>query len=275
MLCRLLGVSRSGYYAWRSRPPSERSRFDAVLSEKIETIHRNSRATYGAPRIHAELRAIGISCSRKRVARLMRRAKLRGCLRGRRMRTTHRVALQQAAPDLIGRNFASEEPDRLWVADITYVRSTEGFVYLAFIFDACSRKVVGWSMATHLRTELVVDALQMAIARRKPAPGLVHHSDRVVQCTSLSFGKRLEDEGLVPSMGWVGSAYDNALAESFVATLKTELLYRSSWPTRQVVRTAIFEYIEGFYNTRRRHSALGHLSPAEFEEVRLGEEDAA
>jgi putative transposase len=275
MLCRLLGVSRSGYYAWRSRSPSERFRFDAVLSEKIETIHRNSRATYGSPRVHAELRAIGIRCGRKRVARLMRRAKLQGCLRGRRMRTTHRAALQQAAPDLIGRNFASEEPDRLWVADITYVRSTEGFVYLAFILDACSRKVVGWSMATHLRTELVVDALQMAIARRKPSPGLVHHSDRGVQYTSLSFGKRLEDEGLVPSMGRVGSAYDNALAESFIATLKTELLYRSNWPTRQVVRTAIFEYIEGFYNTRRRHSALGHLSPAEFEEVRLGEEDAA
>lgn len=275
MLCRLLGVSRSGYYAWRSRSPSERFRFDAVLSEKIETIHRNSRATYGAPRVHAELRAIGIRCGRKRVARLMRRAKLRGCLRGRRMRTTHRVALQQAAPDLIGRDFASEEPDRLWVADITYVRSREGFVYLAFILDACSRKVVGWSMATHLRTELVVDALQMAIARRKPSPGLVHHSDRGVQYTSLSFGKRLEDEGLVPSMGRVGSAYDNALAESFVATLKTELLYRSSWPTRQVVRTAIFEYIEGFYNTRRRHSALGHLSPAEFEEVRLVEIEAA
>ena len=275
MLCRLLGVSRSGYYAWRSRSPSETSRFDAVLFEKIETIHRNSRATYGAPRVHAELRAIGIRCGRKRVARLMRRAKLRGCLRGRRTRATHRVALQQAAPDLIGRNFASEEPDRLWVADITYVRSREGFVYLAFILDACSRKVVGWSMATHLRTELVVDALQMAIARRKPAPGLVHHSDRGVQYTSLSLGKKLEDEGLVPSMGRVGSAYDNALAESFVATLKTELLYRSSWPTRQVVRTAIFEYIEGFYNTRRRHSALGHLSPAEFEEVRLREEDAA
>jgi putative transposase len=229
-LCRLLGVSRSGYYAWRRRPLSERARFDAVLSEKIEMIHRNSRATYGAPRVHAELRAIGIRCGRKRVARLMRRAKLRGCLRGRRMRTTHRVALQQAAPDLIGRNFASEEPDRLWVADITYVRSREGFVYLAFILDACSRKVVGWSMATHLRTELVIDALQMAIARRKPSPGLVHHSDRRVQYTSLTFGKRLEDEGLVPSMGRAGSAYDNALAESFVATLKTELLYRSSWP---------------------------------------------
>jgi putative transposase len=276
MLCRLLGVSRSGYYAWRRRPSSERARFDAVLSEKIEMIHRNSRATYGAPRVHAELAAIGIRCSRKRVARLMRRAKLRGCLRGRRIGTTHRTALQQpAAPDLVGRNFAAEEPDRLWVADISYVRSKEGFVYLAFILDACSRKVVGWSMATHLRSELVIGALQMAIARRKPSPGLVHHSDRGVQYTSLSFGKRLEDEGLLPSMGRVGSAYDNALAESFVATLKTELLYRSSWPSRQVVRTAIFEYIEGFYNTRRRHSALGYLSPAEFEEVRLGEENAA
>ena len=275
LLCRLLGVSRSGYYAWRSRPPSERARLDAVLSEKIEMIHRNSRATYGAPRVHAELRAIGIRCSRKRVARLMRRAKLRGCLRGKKMRTTHRVALQQAAPDLVGRNFASEEPDRLWVADITYVRSKEGFVYLAFILDACSRKVVGWSMATHLRTELVVDALQMAIARRKPSPGLVHHSDRGVQYTSVSFGKRLEDEGLLPSMGRVGSAYDNALAEAFVATLKTELLYLSSWPTRQVVRTAVFEYIEGFYDMRRRHSSLGHLSPAEFEEVKLEGKDAA
>ncbi len=161
------------------------------------------------------------------------------------------------------------------MADITYVRSREGFVYLAFILDACSRKVVGWSMATHLRSELVIDALQMAIARRKPAPGLVHHSDRGVQYTSLSFGKSLEDEGLVPSMGRVGSAYDNALAESFVATLKTELIYRASWPTRQTARTAIFEYIEGFYNTRRRHSALGHLSPAEFEEDRLEEECAA
>jgi putative transposase len=271
LLCRLLGVPRSGYYAWRNRQPSERSRFDAVLLEKIEMIYRNSRATYGAPRVHAELSAIGIRCGRKRVARLMRRAKLRGCLRGRRMRTTYRLALQQTAPDLVGRNFAAGEPDRLWVADITYVRSREGFVYLAFILDACSRRIVGWSMAAHLRTELVVDALQMAIARRKPAPGLVHHSDRGVQYTSLSFGKRLEDEGLVPSMGRAGSAYDNALAESFVATLKTELLYRASWPTRQTVRTAIFEYIEGFYNTRRRHSSLGHLSPAEFEEIKLTE----
>jgi putative transposase len=276
LLCRVLGVSRSGYYAWRSRPPSERARCDAMLSEKIETIHRNSRATYGAPRIHAELRSLGIRCGRKRVARLMRRAGLRGCLRGRRMRTTHRKALQQAAaPDLVNRNFAAEEPDRLWVADITYVRSGAGFLYLAFILDAYSRKIVGWSMATHLRSELVIDALRMAIARRKPAPGLVHHSDRGVQYTSLSFGKKLEDEGLVPSMGRVGTAYDNALAESFVATLKTELLYQNCWPTRQVARTAVFEYIECFYNSRRRHSTLGYLSPVEYEEVRLGEEDAA
>ncbi len=241
-LCRMLGVSRSGYYAWRSRPPSERGRFDAVLTQKIETIHRQSRATYGAPRIHAELRALGIRCGRKRVAKLMRRVGLRGCLRGRRMRTTYRKATQQVAPDLVSRDFASEAPDKLWVADITYVRTREGFLYLAFVLDAYSRKVVGWSMATHLRTELVVDALQMAIARRKPAPGLVHHSDRGVQYTSLSFGKRLEDQGVLPSMGRVGSAYDNALAESFIATLKCELLYRSSWPTRQMARTAIFEY---------------------------------
>jgi putative transposase len=276
LLCRILGVSRSGYYAWKRRPASERARFDAVLQEKIATIHRNSRATYGAPKIHAELRALGIRCARKRVARLMRLASLRGCLRGRRMRTTHRKASQQeAAPDLVNRNFAAEKPDRLWVADITYIRSGEGFMYLAFILDACSRKIVGWSMATHLRTELVVDALQMAIARRKPAPGLVHHSDRGVQYTSLSFGKKLEDERLVPSMGRVGTAYDNALAESFVATLKTELLYRNAWPTQQMARTAIFEYIECFYNSQRRHSALGYLSPVEYEEVKLGEEDAA
>ncbi len=274
-LCRLLGVSRSGYFAWRHRPLSERARFVAVLSEKIEMIHRNSRATYGAPRVHAELHFVGIRCGRKRIARLMRQAKLKGCLRGRRMRATHRLALRRVVPDLVRRNFAVEEPDRLWVADITYVRSKEGFVYLAFILDACSRRVVGWSMATHLRTELVVDALQMAIARRKPAPGLVHHSDRGVQYTSLSFGKRLEDEGLVPSMGQVGTAYDNALAESFVATLKTELLYRNAWPTRQAARTAIFEYVEGFYNPRRRHSALGHLSSVEFEEVKLRGQDAA
>jgi len=202
VMCRLLGISHSGYYAWRKRPPSGRACFHTFLSERIETVHRNRRATYGTPRIHAELRAICSRCGRKRVARLMREGKLRGSLRGRGMKTTHRLlALKQAAPDLVERNFAAGVPDRLWVADITYVRSKGGFLYLAFVLDARSRREVGWSMATHPKTELVVDALQMSIARRKPAPGLVHHSDRGARYTSLSFGKRLEDGGLLPSDG--------------------------------------------------------------------------
>ena len=206
-LRRMLGVSRSGYYAWRRRQPSDRTPFDAVLSEKIETIHRNGSATYGAPRVNAELGALGIRCGRKRglrgscAGRSQSEAK-GGSPRGRRVKTTYRLlALKQAAPDLVERNFAAGVPDRLWVADITYVRSKGGFLYLAFVLDARSRREVGWSMATHPKTELVVDALQMSIARRKPAPGLVHHSDRGARYTSLSFGKRLEDGGLLPSDG--------------------------------------------------------------------------
>lgn len=275
LMCRTLGVSRSGYYDWKGRPPSRRSREDAALTEKIREIHHRSRATYGSPRVHAELRAIGIRCSRKRVARLMRKEGLKGCLRGRKKRTTRRDGSALPAPDLVRRNFTAIAPDRLWVADITYVKTDEGFLYLSFVLDACSRRLVGWSMATHLRTELVVDALQMALWRRKPAAGLIHHSDQGVQYTSLSFGKRLEEAGIVPSMGRVGSAYDNALAESFIATLKTELLYRHSWPTRESARTAIFEYLEGFYNHYRLHSALGYRSPADFEEGRMRETTAA
>jgi transposase InsO family protein len=166
-------------------------------------------------------------------------------------------------------------PYRLWVADITYVKTDEGFVYLAFVLDAYSRKLVGWAMESHLRTELVVDALQMALWRRRPFTGLIHHSDQGVQYTSLSFGKKLEEAGVVPSMGRVGSAYDNSMAESFVATLKTELLYRGRWPTRETVKIAIFEYLEAFYNRRRLHSALGYKSPTEFEEGRMRETTAA
>jgi putative transposase len=275
LMCRTLGVSRSGYYDWKGRPPSRRSREDAALTERIREIHHRSRATYGSPRVHAELRAIGIRCSRKRVARLMRKEGLRGCLRGRKKRTTRRDRSAVPAPDLVRRNFAATAPDRLWVADITYVKTDEGFLYLSFVLDAYSRRLVGWSMATHLRTELVVDALQMAVWRRNPAAGLIHHSDQGVQYTSLSFGKRLEEAGIVPSRGSVGSAYDNALAESFIATLKTELLYRHSWPTRECARTAIFEYLEGFYNRYRLHSALGYRSPADFEEGRMQETTAA
>ena len=216
---------------------------------------------------------LGVRCARKRVARLMREAGLFGCggRRRRKARTTIRTRTERTppAPDLVKRNFTPEAPDRLWVADITYVRTWEGWLYLSFVLDTYSRRVVGWSMANNLKTELVLDAVNMAIYTRRPSPGLIHHSDRGSQYTSVEFGSRLREAGLLPLMGSVADAYDNSMAESFVSTLKRELIHRHSWPTRQIARTAIFEYIEGFYNTRRRHSALGHLSPSEYEGVRL------
>jgi putative transposase len=270
VLCKVLGVSRSGYYAWRERPPSERQKQDTVLCEEIERIHERSRRTYGAPRVHAELRALGVRCGRKRVARLMRELGIRGCLRGSKKRSTHRDKHAVPAPDLVKRDFASNSANRIWVADITYVKTAEGFLHLAFVLDAYSRRVVGWAMASHLRTELVVDALEMALWRRKPAPGLIHHSDQGSQYTSLSFGKRLEEACVLPSMGRVGSAADNAMAESFVSTLKAELIHWRPWPTKETARTAIFEYLEGFYNRRRLHSALGYESPVDYEEATMG-----
>ncbi len=272
VMCRALKVSKSGFYGWRDRAPSPRARADALLSEKIVRIHRDSRQTYGAPRIHFELRTLGVRCARKRVARLMREAGLFGCGgRRRKVRTTLRSQTERIppAPDLVKRNFTPEAPNRLWVADITYVRSWEGWLYLSFVLDTYSRRVVGWSMANHLKTDLVLDALNMAIYNRRPAPGLIHHSDRGSQYTSVEFGSRLKEAGLLPSMGSVADAYDNSMAESLVSTLKRELIHRHSWPSRQMARTAIFEYIETFYNPRRRHSALGNLSPLEYEEVRL------
>jgi putative transposase len=213
-----------------------------------------------------------VRCARKRVARLMREVAMFGCGgRRRKARTTLRSRIERTppAPDLVKRNFTPEAPDRLWVADVTYVRTWEGWLYLAFVLDTYSRKVVGWSMANHLRTELVLDAVNIAIYTRRPSPGLIHHSDRGSQYTSVEFGSRLKETGLLPSMGSVADAYDNSMAESFVSTLKRELLHRHSWPNRQIAKTAVFEYVEGFYNTRRRHSALGYLSPSEYEEVRL------
>ena len=271
-MCRTLKVSKSGFYGWRDRPPSARAKSDAALSERIVHIHRDSRQTYGAPRVHFELRTLGVRCARKRVARLMREAGLFGCGgRRRKVRTTLRSRTERTppAPDLVKRTFTPEAPDRLWVADITYIRTWEGWLYLSFVLDAYSRRIVGWSMANNLRTELVLDAVNMAIYNRRPQPGLIHHSDRGSQYTSVEFGSRLKEAGLLPSMGSVADAYDNSMAESFVSTLKRELIHRHSWPSRQTARTAIFEYIEGFYNTRRRHSALGNLSPSEYEAVRL------
>jgi putative transposase len=271
-LCRVLKVSRSGYYDWKDRLPSKRERENAALMEKIREVHDRSRRTYGYPRVHAELRALGVRCSRKRVARLMSKAGLQGCIRGRRKRTTRRDLYATPAPDLVKRNFAAAAPNKIWTADITYVHTWEGFLYLAFILDLYSRHIVGWSMATHLRTELVVDALEMALWRRNPDVGLIHHTDRGVQYTALSFSKRLEEAGIVASMGRLGSALDNAISESFVANLKCELLlHEHSFVSREAARTALFDYIEGFYNRVRRHSSLGYLSPAEYEQATMEE----
>ncbi len=264
-MCRLLGVSRSGYYAWRQRPPSARARADQGLGRRIREIHEQSRGTYGAPRIRAELQETGVMCSRKRVARLLRLAGLQGCHRRTGPPMRRRVRETAPAPDLVRRDFAAKALDELWVADITYVPTWMGFLYLAVVLDAHSRRVVGWAMAEHLRSELVIDALDRATWRRRPGPGGIHHSDRGSQYASLAFGQRLREAGLLGSMGSRGDCFDNALAESFFATLECELLARQHFPTRNAARLALFEYIEGFYNTHRRHSALGYLSPAAYE----------
>jgi putative transposase len=266
LLCRVLGVSRAGYYAWTRRPPSARVTSNQVLLEQIRQVHQRSRGTYGAPRIHAELRLDhGVQVGRKRVARLMRSAGLVGCHRRRGRGLTRRDPQAAPAPDLVERAFAADRPDRLWTADITYVPTGTGWLYLAVVLDVFSRRVVGWAMADHLRTELVLDALDMAIWNRRPPPGLVHHSDQGCQYTSLAFGRRLRDSGIVASMGSVGDCFDNAVTESFFATLECELLDRQRFRTHTQARMAVFDYLEGFYNPRRRHSALGYLSPADYE----------
>ena len=263
-MCRVLGVSPSGYYAWRRRGRSRRWRRDAELRGTIRTIHKASRSTYGVPRVHAELVANGCRVSRKRVARLMREAGLAGVSRRRGTRTTRVDRSRRAAPDRVQRQFRADAPDRLWVADITYVPTWAGFVYLAIVLDVFSRRIVGWTMAHHLRTELVLAALNMAIGQRRPE-AVVHHSDKGAQYTSLAFGKRCRQMGVLPSAGSAGDCYDNAMAESFFATLECELIDRHAFQTQAEARMAIFEFIEGWYNTRRRHSALGYLSPNDFE----------
>ncbi|MCB9682663.1 MAG: IS3 family transposase [Alphaproteobacteria bacterium] len=264
--CKLLGVSASGFYAWLGRKPCARARADAALSERIRTIHTTSRGTYGRPRIHAELRFEGRQVGVKRVARLMRIHGLEGASRRKGHRTTVRGRERHGIPDLVDRNFAASSPDQLWVADITYVPTWSGFIFLAVVVDAFSRKVVGWAMASHMRTSLVLDALDMALGQRQPK-GVVHHSDQGSQYTSVAFGLRCREAGVRPSTGTVGDAYDNAMCESFFATLECEFLERRRLKTKAEARMAVFEFIEGWYNTRRRHSGLAYRSPVEYERL--------
>lgn len=269
-MCRLLGVSVSGFYAWDERPLSKRALQDVALTAKIHAIHRRSRESYGVPRIHAELAdEHGVHVGRKRVARLMRAAGLRGVSRRRFVRTTVADVHADLPADLVDRNFRIGELDRLWVADITYVPTWAGFLYLAIVLDACSRKVVGWAMENHLRTELVLAAMDMALAQRRPQ-GVIHHSDHGCQYTSFAFGKRCREMGVMPSVGSVGDAYDNAMAESFFATLECELLDRRCFHTQSQAKLAIFEWLEGWYNPHRRHSSIGYRSPVTFELTLMG-----
>jgi putative transposase len=264
-MARVLGVSETGYHAWRHRPPSTHALADAALLKRVRTVHASSRETYGAPRVHAELRAGGERHGRKRIARLMREAGLVGASRRRDGPiTTRRDKEARPAPDLVDRRFVAPGPNRLWVADITFIPTAAGFLYLAVVLDAWSRKIVGWAMANHLRAELVLDALEMAVGQRRPRD-VIHHSDQGSQYTSLAFGKRCKEAGVRPSMGSVGDAYDNAMCESFFATLECELLDRRRFASQAEARIACFSFIEGFYNPVRLHSALGYRSPIVYE----------
>ncbi len=265
LICTCLGVSESGYHAWRKRPPSRRAMADAALVARIHAIHAMSRGTYGAPRIQAELADVdGVRVGRKRVARLMRNAGIAGVSRRRFVVTTVRDGAAPKSPDLVDRNFTATAPNKLWVGDITYVPTWAGFLFLAVVIDVWSRKVVGWAMDTTLRTELVLAAFDMAVAQRQPR-NVIHHSDQGTQYTSIAFGQRCRQAGVQPSMGSVGDAYDNALCESFFASLECELLDRTTLRNHAEARLAVFQYIEGWYNPHRRHSALDYLSPANYE----------
>lgn len=265
LMCRLLKVSRSGFYAWEDRPLSARACSDLALTAKIHAIHRRSRESYGAPMIHAELADDhGIHVGRKRVARLMRAAGLQGATLRRFVVTTRTNPGATPAVDLVDRGFYAEGPDRLWVADITYVPTWTGFLYLAMVLDVYSRRVVGWAMENHLRSELVLAALEMAVAQRRPQR-VIHHSDHGCQYTSYAFGKRCREAGIMPSMGSVGDAYDNAMAESFFATLEREVLNRRRFRSQAEAKMVIFEWIEGWYNPHRRHSSIGYRSPVNYE----------
>ena len=267
-LCTMLEVARSGYYAWARRAPSKRARENARLAMHVRDAHRQSRGTYGSTRVRRELiMGRGFRVGRKRVARLMRELGLRGCQPRRYRATTDSTHAHPIAPNVVARRFTATAPNQLWVTDLTYVRTWEGWLYLAAILDVFSRRVVGWAIADHLRTELVEEALAMALGARRPTQGLVHHSDRGCQYASGDYRKQLAARGIVCSMSRRGNCWDNAMAESFFATLKNELIHRQPWPTKKQARSAIAEYIACFYNPHRRHSALGYLSPMRYERL--------
>lgn len=266
-MCRLLGVSPSGYYAWRGRPPAARTVEDQRLTREIQVIFAANRELYGSPRVHAELRAQGTCIGRKRVERLMRAKGLQARTERAFRRTTDSTHDLPVAANRLDRQFRVDAPDHVWATDITYIPTGEGWLYLAVVLDLWSRRIVGWSMAPHMRTELVRGALEMALGHRVPGPELLHHSDRGGQYASHDYQRVLRDQGIACSMSRPGQCHDNAVVESFFGTLKRELVHLTSWPTRLAARGALHEYIEVFYNRRRRHSYLGYLSPVEFERV--------
>jgi putative transposase len=267
--CRLLGVSRSGYYEWKDRPLSAREQDNELLLKQIKQVHADSRGSYGSPRVHAELTlGLGLVVNEKRVARLMRQAGVRGLYVRRRRGCTVRDPGAEPAGDLVNRQFAVTGPNRLWLTDITEHPTGEGKLYCAAVLDAWSRRIIGWSIASHIRTELVLDALGMAVLRRAPENGeTILHSDHGSQYTSWAFGQRLTKAGILGSMGSVGDCYDNAMMESFWGTLQLEVLDRKSWNSRAELGNAIFEWIECWYNAARRHSSIGMLSPVDFEQL--------
>jgi putative transposase len=264
-MCEQPGVSRSGYYAWKERPESERDKADRALAEVVTRIHRNSRGTYGSPRVHAELRARGQRVSRKRVARLMNEHDIAARKRRRFVSTTDSRHNQPVAPNLLERNFSPGQPNSTWATDITYVETKQGWLYLAIVMDLFSRKVVGWSMSERIDRHLVLNALDMALKGRQPPRGLLHHSDRGSQYASTDYQQALAARGIQCSMSRKGNCWDNAVVESFFSSLKQELVYTTAFATHEQARLALFEYIEVFYNRQRRHSSLGYVSPVDFE----------
>ncbi|XSF12109.1 IS3 family transposase [Myxococcus faecalis] len=265
LMCQQLGVARSGYYAWQKRPESERQKANRALAAEVAAVHQKSRGTYGSPRVHAELRAAGRYVSRKRVARLMCQQGLAARKKRRFVCTTDSRHCQPVAPNVLARNFSADQPNCTWVTDITYVWTRQGWLFLAVVLDLFSRRVVGWAMSEFIDRHLVLGALDMALKGRQPPRGLLHHSDRGSQYASEDYQQALASRGIECSMSRKGNCWDNAVAESFFSTLKMELVHDADFATRDQARSALFEYIEVFYNRQRRHSSLGYVSPVEYE----------